>query len=307
MKLLISTKNNNNYLSNINTIKRCWSEYKMNFDAIKIQNLKEDIETLYELDDILLIPFTHMVNIWHLMHHLFICYKFIKQHNIKTKNIYPVFFDRFFERQGDILKTPFNDLIFEGMGFDYDTFKRLKIIFNMDKAIKIHNIKISSGIPINFMNEPDFEGFKNYVFDNFKLKRKESNKKNILFIMRKGKREITNMNDVKQVLVNIDNIDYVYLEDHSIKTQIEKYMNADVVIGVHGAGLAWCVFMRRNSLLIELYPGNSNTDNYIRWCNIAGVRYKRICVNITDGNANNFREATVNLNGEQIKLIKDNF
>lgn len=84
-------------------------------------------------------------------------------------------------------------------------------------------------------------------------------------------------------------------------------MNADIVVGVHGAGLAWCVFMKKKSLLIELYPGNSNTDNYIRWCNIAGVNYKRICVNITNGNVNNFREATVNLNGEQINLIKSQF
>ena len=97
------------------------------------------------------------------------------------------------------------------------------------------------------------------------------------------------------------------MEDHSIKAQIEKYMNADIVVGVHGAGLAWCVFMKKKSLLIELYPGNSNTDNYIRWCNIAGVNYKRICVNITNGNVNNFREATVNLNGEQINLIKSQF
>lgn len=303
MKLMVSTKNNSIYLHNINTIIGCWSEYKMNFDAIKIQNIKEDTEILHELDNILLIPFTHMVNIWHLMHHLFICYKFIKQHDIKTKNIYPIFFDRFFERQGDILKTPFNDLIFEGMGFDYEMFKRLKIIFNMDKAIKINSIKISSGIPINFMNEPDFEGFKNYVFDNFKLKRSNQKDKKILFIMRKGKREITNMDFVKSQL---DNIEYIFLEKHSIRTQIEKYMNADIVIGVHGAGLAWCVFMKKNSLLIELYPGNSNTDNYIRWCNIAGVRYKRICVNITNGNENNFREATVNLNDGQIKLLKDN-
>ena len=214
-----------------------------------------------------------------------------------------MFFDRFFERQGNILKTPFNDLIFEGMGFDYNVFKRLKIIFNMDKAIKVNNINISSGIPINFMNEPNFEGFINYVFDNFKLKRSNQKEKKILFIMRKGKREITNMDYVKSQL---DNVEYIFLEKHNIKTQIEKYMNADIVIGVHGAGLAWCVFMKKKSLLIELYPGNSNTDNYIRWCNIVGVQYKRICVNITEGSVNNFREATVNLSNEQIKILKDN-
>ena len=301
MKLLISTKDNNIYLSNVNKIVGCWSEYKMNYDAIKFQPIKGNVEILYELDEILLIPFTHIVNIWHLMHHLFICYKFMKTNNINTKNMYPIFFAGFFERQGNLLETPYNDLVFEGMGFDYNTFKNLQMIFNMNKCVKINNINISSGIPINFRNEPQMENFKKFVFENFKLKRKESNKKNILFIMRKGKREITNIDYVKKQL---DNIEYIFLEDHNIKTQIEKYMNADVVIGVHGAGLAWCIFMKKKSLLIEMYPSNSNTDNYIRWCNIAGVRYKRICVNITNGNVNNFREATVNLNSEQIKMLK---
>ena len=40
MKLLVSTKNNNIYADNINSNIRCWSEYKMNFDNIKIQNIK---------------------------------------------------------------------------------------------------------------------------------------------------------------------------------------------------------------------------------------------------------------------------
>ena len=304
MKLLISTKDNNIYLSNVNKIVGCWSEYKMNYDAIKFQPIKGNVEILYELDEILLIPFTHIVNIWHLMHHLFICYKFMKTNNINTKNMYPIFFAGFFERQGNLLETPYNDLVFEGMGFDYNTFKNLQMIFNMNKCVKINNINISSGIPINFRNEPEFEGFKNYIFDNFKIKRKKQDKKNILFILRRGKREITNIDIVKKEFANTDNIEYIFLEDHNIKTQIEKYMNADVVIGVHGAGLAWCVFMKRNSLLIEMYPGNSNTDNYIRWCNIAGVRYKRICVNITNGNENNFREATVHLSVNQINTLK---
>jgi hypothetical protein len=307
MKLIVSTKNNNIYLSNVNKIFGCWSEYKMNYDSIQIQPLKDKTDIVDSMDCVILVPFTHIVNIWHLIHHLFICYKFMKTNNINTKNMYPIFFAGFFERQGELLDTPYNDLVFEGMGFNYDTFKNMKMIFNKNKTINVNNINICNGIPINFNNEPLLEDFKNYVFDNFKLKRKVESKKNILFILRRGKREITNTNDVKQGLANINNIDYAYLEDHSIKAQIEKYMNADIVVGVHGAGLAWCVFMKKKSLLIELYPGNSNTDNYIRWCNIAGVNYKRICVNITNGNVNNFREATVNLNGEQINLIKSQF
>lgn len=58
--------------------------------------------------------------------------------------------------------------------------------------------------------------------------------------------------------------------------------------------------------LIEMYPGNSNTDNYIRWCKIANIKYKRLCINITSGNASNFRNATVNINDEQLQVIQLN-
>ena len=97
------------------------------------------------------------------------------------------------------------------------------------------------------------------------------------------------------------------MEDYSIKEQIQLYANADIVIGVHGAGLAWCVFMKKGSKLVEMYPGNSNTDNYIRLCNIAGVNYKRLTINITSGNVKNFRNCKVNLNKDQIDILKGNY
>lgn len=63
--------------------------------------------------------------------------------------------------------------------------------------------------------------------------------------------------------------------------------------------------MKNESQLLELYPGNSNTDNYIRWCNIAKIKYKRLPINITKGNVNEFRNATVNIDGIQIKYIHE--
>ena len=63
--------------------------------------------------------------------------------------------------------------------------------------------------------------------------------------------------------------------------------------------------MKPNSLLIELYPGNSNTDNYIRLCNIAKINYKRICVNISSGDRHpdKFRECDINLDLSHIEEI----
>ena len=63
--------------------------------------------------------------------------------------------------------------------------------------------------------------------------------------------------------------------------------------------------MKNGSTLLEMYPGNSNTDNYIRWCNIANINYKRLPINITTGNVNHFRNATVNINEEQLQIIEN--
>ena len=77
------------------------------------------------------------------------------------------------------------------------------------------------------------------------------------------------------------------------------------MIGVHGAGLTWSIFMDDNSSLIEMYPGNSNTDNYIRWCNIANIKYTRLVTDITTGSVSEFRRANVNLNEQNIKKLKE--
>lgn len=281
-----------------------FNEYGMKYDKIissSISNKISDSNIYFE--NILLIPFTHINNIWHLMHHVYLTYKYIRKNKITTKIVYPVFFDSFYKKQGDIEKCPFNDVIFKGLGLDYQEFKKINKIFKENQFVTIDNIFFVNE-QVHFFSEPLFNHFKINVINNFGLKYKLNEKKNITFILRKGTREITNIDDVKKNLIDFQ-INYVYLENHSIKEQIEIFNKADIVIGVHGAGLSWCVFMKNKSLLIEMYPGNSNTDNYIRWCKIASVNYYRLPVNITDGNEEDFRNATIHLNDFHISKIKN--
>ena len=303
MNLFISTKNNTVKISPINDFFiHGWNEYKMNYDLIKIQKLEKNNSNT-NINKIFLMHFTHINNIWHLIHHLFICYKFMKKNKLNTDFMYPIFFNNFFERQCNICEANYKDLMFDGMGFNYEKFKKLYNIFSENKSIYVKNLMICHNEPLNFRNEPLIEEFKNYILKNFNVKREQSNEKKILFILRRGTREITNIDFVKKELNNY--IKYVYLEDYSIKEQIQMYANADIVIGVHGAGLAWCVFMKKGSKLVEMYPGNSNTDNYIRWCNIAYVNYKRLIINITSGDVKDFRNCKVNLNKEHIDILKN--
>ena len=59
--------------------------------------------------------------------------------------------------------------------------------------------------------------------------------------------------------------------------------------------------MKNNSTLIEIYPGNSNTDNYIRWCKISNLKYQRLTTTQDKQKQNqNFRALDVTFNQNQI-------
>ena len=303
MKLLI-TCDSNKIFSDDKSNLQCFTEYGMKFANIESYQISDDIkksDNSYE--NILLVTMTHINNIWHLMHHIFLTYKYLKKNNIECDNIYPIFFKDFYLRQGNITECQYNDLIFKGLGFDYNKFKNNYDIFKKNEYINVNNIYYVNE-NMNFQNEPLFNNFKNSLLKNFDIEYTKNNTKNITFILRNGTREITNIDFVKNKLQSY-NVNYIYLENHSVKEQIEKIANTDILIGVHGAGLSWCIFMKNGSILLEMYPGNSNTDNYIRWCKIANINYKRLPINITTGNVNDFRNATVNINEEQLQIIEN--
>ena len=55
----------------------------------------------------------------------------------------------------------------------------------------------NSNESINFNNEPLFESFKHHILNNLQLSYNETND-NITFILRRGTREITNIDEVKK-------------------------------------------------------------------------------------------------------------
>ncbi|MBM08573.1 MAG: hypothetical protein CMF69_03215 [Magnetovibrio sp.] len=297
MKLFID--NNKIYTSSSQKQAKCFTEYGMKFEIINMFPISKKINIALHIEQLLLIPCTHITNIWHLMHHLLITYKYNKKYNIKF--VFLIFFPRFYERQGNIINSTYIELIFKGMGFDFEKYKEICDIFSKGDAINVKNLHIVNQT-MNFHHEPIINDFKNNILKNFNIARDE--RKKITFILRRGTREITNLDFVKKELGNIH---YIYMEDLTIEQQLKHIADTDILIGVHGAGLAWCIFMKKNSLLIELYPGDSNTNNYIRWCNIANIRYERISVNISSGDPLNFREVKVNLNKEMIRKIHKKF
>ena len=73
MYLFISTKKNSIQFGKDKLLVGGWSEYKMNYDLIKIIPFEKQREGNYNIDNLLLTHFTHITNIWHLLHQLFIC------------------------------------------------------------------------------------------------------------------------------------------------------------------------------------------------------------------------------------------
>ena len=301
MYLFISPQNGTIHTSEKIVIK-AWNEYGNTIQMIP--TTVSEMEVGKHVDELLLIPMTHIINLWHLMHHLYITFKYIK--NKKHKYVYPIFFPGFFEHQGDIVNTTYIDLITTGMGFQLDNLIELHKLFKDDKPIETSICTI----PYNSINFKNFQTelsemaeFKLFVMNNFNIEYRKSDAQNITFILRRVCRQIANIEYVQTQFTNIS-IRYVYLEDFAVKEQLDIVANTDVLIGVHGAGLTWCLFMKPNSRLIEIFPGNSNSDNYIKWCKLANVKYKRIIGDIHKGNPRVFRGCDVKLNDSQINEIR---
>lgn len=304
-KLHISIADNKIYSDKIKQIE-CFTEYGLKYSQIPVYSIENqfDNNNCESVDSILLITMTHMSNIWHMIHHLFIAYKYQTTLGVKTKNIFFVYFPLFYIRCKQLLlEIKYLELFFNGLGFDYNQFLNTYNIFNSQKSIHCKKIYIVNQ-SINFNGiEPLFIPFTNQILLNYKISHGTS-KNNIVFILRKGSRSITNIDDVKKQFAT-NQIQYVYMEDHSVYDQINLISKCNILIGVHGQGLTWLVFMKPNSTLIELYPGNSSTDNYIRFSKLANIRYHRLSVDIVSGTEKEFRNTTVKLSISKINEIKN--
>jgi len=68
--------------------------------------------------------------------------------------------------------------------------------------------------------------------------------------------------------------DYNPGEAHTFTEQVLTATSADILMGVHGAGLTHCLYMRTGSALIELFGGNRGRENrhFDTLCSMVGQR-----------------------------------
>ena len=92
------------------------------------------------------------------------------------------------------------------------------------------------------------------------------------WIARTGSREVRNREAVVQAIRQALNVDIaiVKLETMSPEDQIKVFVESDVIIGPHGAGLAKLFFLRKGAGLLQLAPFGMN---FQCWENYDGTVY----------------------------------
>jgi len=79
--------------------------------------------------------------------------------------------------------------------------------------------------------------------------------KTVLFIDRKGSRAFTEQS--KATLESLTKAKAVYMEDYSFAEQIQAFVDADIVIAVHGTSLVHLIWSAPGTRLIEIHGGIS--------------------------------------------------
>eukprot|EP01041_Mallomonas_annulata_P005648 gene5648-11392_t len=78
----------------------------------------------------------------------------------------------------------------------------------------------------------------------------------ILIIQRKGRREISNMKDILQIISSITGKKHncIYYENYTLTEQIKLTFSTDILIMIHGGGLANAFYLPPYATLIDIYP-----------------------------------------------------
>lgn len=95
-----------------------------------------------------------------------------------------------------------------------------------------------------------------------KLTKKTSKVDNKIFLIRKGYRSATNLNELIAIAVS-HGFEPIQTDDMSLANQIELFSNTRWLIGFHGAGLTNMIFRKDQKMsVLELFPKNKTPLHY---------------------------------------------
>jgi hypothetical protein len=86
--------------------------------------------------------------------------------------------------------------------------------------------------------------------------------KTVLFIDRKGSRAFTEQS--KATLESLTKVKAAYMEDYTFAQQVQAFVDADIVIAVHGTSLVHLIWSAPGTCVIEIHGGISDVSKIFR-------------------------------------------
>jgi Glycosyltransferase 61 len=155
-----------------------------------------------------------------------------------------------------------------------------QIVFLADDCFyKVPELLYINNVSLGGLNPVLMQGIQN------KLTANQLAGTNKLYLSRKKAafRKVLNEDDLLPLLQKY-NVTTVYAEDLSPEEQAQLFGAAHTLIGIHGAGLANCIFMHPGSNLVELRKKEKNTSNVGYWHLASCLRHNYFYFNGTPDN-----------------------
>lgn len=167
--------------------------------------------------------------------------------------------------------------------------KSIKIIFiNPNEVWNLQNFYFSSFcsddcsgfMPKQFLDFVKKKIIKGYGINKFLKKRR-------IYISRDkaSKRKLKNEHQFYELIKNKFGFERIYAEDLPFRKQVELFHSTEIIIGVHGAGLANIVFSE-NLKIIEIHPPKEIKTHYFMLSKALNVEYRYIIGEDQDKNDN---------------------
>lgn len=105
-----------------------------------------------------------------------------------------------------------------------------------------------------------------------KIKPEPARQRRRIYVSRKHARgrRVPNEEELLKVIADLG-FECVYLEDATLKDQVNMFSNCEILISIHGAALTNAIFMPAGSSLVEIYPSVSDPVRDLSRC------FSRLC------------------------------
>jgi hypothetical protein len=129
-------------------------------------------------------------------------------------------------------------------------------------------------------NLADLLSLKNNIQKQFNPPKTESNR---IYISRKGRRCITNEDELIALLKKFD---FVIIEDkkRTVREQMTIYRNAEFIIGPHGASFSNIIWCEPGTHLMELFSPNYAPDFFLYLAKMMDMKYSAYYNDLPDSN-----------------------